>query len=92
MSQEEFKGYQNTMLEEHKRIGVPNLALEMAERKLQAIHGLSLDDPMDSAIEEFLDVIEALAAAKFSCAQMDRQDLFECADRQLQELRTLIRE
>jgi len=84
--EEEFKGYQNTRLERHKHIGVPNLALEMAERLVQAIQ----DPEWVPSMSQYLDVVEALGAAKFSAAHEDRRDLFECAEDHLVQIRALI--
>lgn len=84
--EEEFAGYQRTRLERFKNIGVPNLALEMAERKVQR----TMDPERPATMMELLEAVEALGAAKFSTAHHDRRDLFENAEDELRRLRVLI--
>jgi hypothetical protein len=84
--QEEFEGYRLTRLEEFKHIGVPNLALEMAERMVQR----TMDPERPATMMELLKAVEALGAAKFSTAHHNRSDLFENAEDELRRLRVLI--
>ena len=76
-----FNDFQAVMLERNKRIGVPNLALEQAERAYQRfmmIHGPTMHDVMD--------LMEYMGAAKFSTAHEDRRDLFESIEVTIEHL------
>ncbi len=80
--------YENMPLEDAKRIGVPNLALELAERKVQE----TMWPDRQVTMLQIVDAVEALGAAKFSTAHWDRRDLFENAEQPLERLRHLAEE
>ena len=95
MSQEEgFKAFQQSKLERHKRISVPNLALEMAERKIQQAMFNERDGsgatPWSADLPGLLDALVALGEARFSTAHDNRRDLFESAEQDLERIRGYI--
>lgn len=90
--EEEFEGYQSTRLERSKRIGVPNLALEMAERKVQQSFYKEREPEMLTVndLADLLDTIVALGEARFSTANENRRDLFETAEEWTERVRKYI--
>ena len=85
----DLEAYQQARLERCKRIGVPNLALEMAERHVQ-LHFYKERIPETLTVNDLADLLDTIAAlgeAKFSTAHEDRRDLFENADEWLERVR-----
>jgi len=90
----DFESYQSARLERCKRIGVPNLALEMAERQLQQIMFMERDEagtrPWDADLAGLLDALVALGESRFSTAHENRRDLFETSEEWIGRLRSYI--
>ena len=81
--QTKYENFRQVMLEENKRIGVPNLALEQAERAYQRFMMIS-----GPTMYDVMELMEYMGAAKFSTAHHDRRDLFECIDVTIEHLHT----
>ena len=91
-SEEDFEAYQGARLERCKRIGVPNLALEMAERNVQ-VHFYKEREPETLTVNDLADLLDTIAAlgeARFSTAHENQRGLFETADEWLERVRKYI--
>ncbi len=87
----DFESYQSARLERCKRIGVPNLALEMAERKIQQNAPFISGGPVwDVDLPGLLDTLIALGEARFSTAHESRRDLFETTEEWIEQVRSYI--
>lgn len=86
----DFEAYQSARLERCKRIGVPNLALEMAERKVQ-LHFYAEEGEVPS-LRRLLETLVELGEARFSTANENRRDLFETTEEWIERVSRFILE